>query len=117
MQATRHARRVYVGGFPDSTNEPELGEFVGNALEAVRLFLVIFGYFWLFLVIFGNIRTVNQTEQFVFCHVQVGGTSQAYDPGNNITCVLSVYINREKQFAFVEFRTVAEASNAMVSLF
>jgi hypothetical protein len=36
MQATRHARRVYVGGFPDSTNEPELGEFVGNALEAVR---------------------------------------------------------------------------------
>jgi len=53
----------------------------------------------------------------VFCHLQVGGTSQAYDPGNNITCVLSVYINREKQFAFVEFRTVAEASNAMVSLF
>ena len=36
VQATRHARRVYVGGFPDSTNEPELGEFVGNALEAVR---------------------------------------------------------------------------------
>ena len=74
-------------------------------------------YFWLFLVIFGNLRTVNQTESLlVFCHLQVGGTSQAYDPGNNITCVLSVYINREKQFAFVEFRTVAEASNAMVSL-
>jgi hypothetical protein len=53
VQATRHARRVYVGGFPDSTNEPELGEFVGNALEAVRSSLVIFGYFWLFLVIFG----------------------------------------------------------------
>jgi hypothetical protein len=80
--------------------------------------LVIFGYFWLFLVIFGKICTVNQTESLsVFCHLQVGGTSQAYDPGNNITCVLSVYINREKQFAFVEFRTVAEASNAMVSLF
>jgi hypothetical protein len=83
----------------------------------LNFFLVIFGYFWLFLVIFGNIRMVNQTESLVFCHVQVGGTSQAYDPGNNITCVLSVYINREKQFAFVEFRTVAEASNAMVRLF
>ena len=67
MQATRHARRVYVGGFPDSTNEPELGEFVGNALEAVRsslviwLFLVIFGYFWLFLVIFVRSIVLNHS--------------------------------------------------------
>ena len=61
MQATRHARRVYVGGFPDSTNEPELGEFVGNALEAVRLFLVIFGYFWLFLVIFVRSIRLNHS--------------------------------------------------------
>ena len=30
-----------------------------------------------------------------------------------MTCVLSVYINREKQFAFIEFRTAEEASNAM----
>ena len=27
--------------------------------------------------------------------------------------VISVYINHEKKFAFVEFRTVEEASNAM----
>ena len=61
MQATRHARRVYVGGFPDSTNEPELGEFVGNALEAVRSSLVIFGYFWLFLVIFVRSIRLNHS--------------------------------------------------------
>ena len=45
--------------------------------------------------------------------VAVGGASGAYDPENGMTCVLSVYINREKQFAFIEFRTVEEASNAM----
>ena len=43
----------------------------------------------------------------------VGGASGAYDPENGMTCVLSVYINREKQFAFIEFRTIEEASNAM----
>ena len=77
VQATRHARRVYVGGFPDNANEPELASFMSNALVAV------------------------------------GGASGAYDPENGMTCVLSVYINREKQFAFIEFRTVEEASNAM----
>ena len=30
-----------------------------GALVVVSLFLVIFGYFWLFLVIFGNIRKGN----------------------------------------------------------
>ena len=97
------------------TNQSSVNSWATRWRRCVHLRL--FGYFWLFLVIFGNIRTVNQTESLVFCHSQVGGTSQAYDPGNNITCVLSVYINREKQFAFVEFRTVTEASNAMVSLF
>ena len=38
----------------------------------------------------------------------VGGTTAG--PG---ACVVNVYINQEKKFAFVEMRTVEEASNAM----
>lgn len=38
----------------------------------------------------------------------VGGTTAGPGP-----CVLNVYINYEKKFAFVELRTVEEASNAM----
>jgi splicing factor U2AF subunit len=37
----------------------------------------------------------------------VGGTKQTGSP------VLNVYINHEKRFSFVEFRTVEETSNAM----
>jgi len=33
-----------------------------------------------------------------------------FDPGD---AVVNVYINQEKKFAFVEMRTVEEASNAM----
>ena len=38
----------------------------------------------------------------------VGGAS-----GGVGDCVVNVYINQEKKFAFVEFRTVEEASNCM----
>ena len=38
---------------------------------AVSLFLVIFGYFWLFLVIFGNPRMGNYTD-VVFCLTLTG---------------------------------------------
>ncbi|GAB4814250.1 hypothetical protein N2152v2_001296 [Parachlorella kessleri] len=72
QQATRHARRIYVGGLPPSAGEQNISIFFSNALAAV------------------------------------GGTTAG--PGQ---CVVNVYINYEKKFAFVEFRTVEEASNAM----
>lgn len=72
QQATRHARRIYVGGLPPSAREENIASFFSNALAAV------------------------------------GGTTAG--PGQ---CVVNVYINQEKKFAFVELRTVEEASNAM----
>ena len=72
QQATRHARRVYVGGLPPSSTESGVGKFFAHAMAAV------------------------------------GGN--AAGPGDS---VVNVYINHEKKFAFVEFRTVEECSNAM----
>lgn len=70
-QATRHARRIYIGGCPQ-TNEAELSSFFNDALIAV------------------------------------GGTN-----GSEGLPVVNVYINLEKKFAFVEFRSVEECSNAL----
>lgn len=67
QQATRHARRIYVGGLPPSAGEQNIAVFFSNALAAV------------------------------------GGTTAG--PG---ACVVNVYINYEKKFAFVEFRTGAQ---------
>ncbi|PSC72088.1 splicing factor U2af large subunit A-like isoform X2 [Micractinium conductrix] len=72
QQATRHARRIYVGGLPPQANEQNIQTFFSNALAAV------------------------------------GGTTAG--PG---LCCINVYVNYEKKFAFVELRTVEEASNAM----
>ncbi|KAK9836998.1 hypothetical protein WJX81_005606 [Elliptochloris bilobata] len=72
QQATRHARRVYVGGLPPTATEQNVATFFSNALAAI------------------------------------GGTTAGPGPG-----VVNVYINYEKKFAFVEFRTVEETSNAM----
>jgi len=71
QQATRHARRVYVGGLPPGANEQTVAKFFSQALSAV------------------------------------GGCSSGGDS------VVNVYINQEKKFAFVEFRTVEETSNGM----
>ncbi|CAM6041301.1 unnamed protein product [Sphagnum compactum] len=71
-QATRHARRVYVGGLPPMTNEQSIATFFSKVMAAV------------------------------------GGNTAG--PGD---AVVNVYINQEKRFAFVEMRTVEEASNAM----
>nr|AAG01126.1 BAC19.11 [Solanum lycopersicum] len=60
-QATRHARRVYVGGLPPTANE-----------QVLKILLKFSG-----------------------------------------DAVVNVYINHEKKFAFVEMRSVEEASNAM----
>ncbi|KAG9134516.1 hypothetical protein Leryth_024132 [Lithospermum erythrorhizon] len=72
QQATRHARRVYVGGLPPLANEQTISTFFSHVMMAV------------------------------------GGNSAG--PGD---AVVNVYINHEKKFAFVEMRTVEEASNAM----
>ncbi|XP_077241734.1 splicing factor U2af large subunit A-like isoform X2 [Tasmannia lanceolata] len=70
QQATRHARRVYVGGLPPLANEQTIATFFSRVMTAI-------------------------------------GGNTAGD------AVVNVYINHEKKFAFVEMRTVEEASNAM----
>lgn len=71
-QATRHARRVYVGGLPPLENEQTIATYFSQVMAAI------------------------------------GGNTAG--PGD---AVVNVYINHEKKFAFVEMRTVEEASNAM----
>ncbi|KAI3900566.1 hypothetical protein MKW92_045277 [Papaver armeniacum] len=72
QQATRHARRVYVGGLPPLANEKLVATFFDQVMSAI------------------------------------GGNTAG--PGD---AVVNVYINHEKNFAFVEMRSVEEASNAM----
>ncbi|KAM7252288.1 hypothetical protein ACFE04_024171 [Oxalis oulophora] len=72
QQATRHARRVYVGGLPPSANEQSVATYFSHVMAAI------------------------------------GGNTAG--PGD---AVVNVYINHEKKFAFVEMRSVEEASNAM----
>ncbi|KAJ0252292.1 Splicing factor U2af large subunit A [Hirschfeldia incana] len=72
QQATRHARRVYVGGLSPQANEQSVATFFSQVMAAV------------------------------------GGNTAG--PGD---AVVNVYINHEKKFAFVEMRSVEEASNAM----
>jgi splicing factor U2AF subunit len=72
QQATRHARRVYVGGLSPTANEQSVATFFSQVMAAV------------------------------------GGNTAG--PGD---AVVNVYINHEKKFAFVEMRSVEEASNAM----
>ncbi|XP_059284365.1 splicing factor U2af large subunit B-like isoform X1 [Lycium ferocissimum] len=72
QQATRHARRVYVGGLPPSANEQSVATYFNHVMSAIS-----------------------------------GNTA---GPGD---AVVNVYINYEKKFAFVEMRSVEEASNAM----
>ncbi|GKU94557.1 hypothetical protein SLEP1_g8035 [Rubroshorea leprosula] len=72
QQATRHARRVYVGGLPPTANEQSVATFFSGVMALI------------------------------------GGNTAG--PGD---AVVNVYINHEKKFAFVEMRSVEEASNAM----
>ncbi|KAM3312648.1 hypothetical protein ACQJBY_032474 [Aegilops geniculata] len=72
QQATRHARRVYVGGLPPTANEQTVAIYFNQVMAAI------------------------------------GGNTAG--PGD---AVLNVYINHDKKFAFVEMRSVEEASNAM----
>ena len=71
QQATRHARRIYIGGLPPTVEEQPLAVLFNAAMHSI------------------------------------GGVTAAGDS------VVNVYINQEKKFAFVEFRSVEECSNAM----
>ncbi|XP_058729460.1 splicing factor U2af large subunit A-like isoform X1 [Vicia villosa] len=72
QQATRHARRVYVGGLPPTANEQSVAIYFSQVMA------------------------------------KIGGNTAG--PGD---AVVNVYINHDKKFAFVEMRSVEEASNAM----
>nr|XP_043616449.1 splicing factor U2af large subunit B-like [Erigeron canadensis]XP_043616450.1 splicing factor U2af large subunit B-like [Erigeron canadensis]XP_043616452.1 splicing factor U2af large subunit B-like [Erigeron canadensis] len=72
VQATRHARRVYIGGLSSTVNEQSVATFFSHVMSAIG-----------------------------------GNTAGSGD------AVVNVYINYEKKFAFVEMRSVEEASNAM----
>ncbi|CAK7350619.1 unnamed protein product [Dovyalis caffra] len=90
QQATRHARRVYVGGLPPLANEQ------GDFLATLEHYMVSY--------------VLKQTIATFFSHVMSSIGGNAAGPGD---AVVNVYINHEKKFAFVEMRTVEEASNAM----
>ncbi|KAK6121931.1 hypothetical protein DH2020_044321 [Rehmannia glutinosa] len=97
QQATRHARRVYVGGLPPTLMNSDL---VSPSITiACPPFLLIVNSFHLW-----------QSVATFFSHVMsaIGGNTAG--PGD---AVVNVYINYEKKFAFVEMRSVEEASNAM----
>ncbi|CAN1306163.1 Splicing factor U2af large subunit B [Linum perenne] len=74
QQATRHARRVYVGGLPPTANEQSVATYFNQVMAAI------------------------------------GGNTAGPGIGD---AVVNVYINHDKKFAFVEMRSVEEASNAM----
>ncbi|KAJ8902803.1 hypothetical protein NDN08_006123 [Rhodosorus marinus] len=70
-QATRHARRLYVGNLPADSTDADVSEFFNKSMTVA------------------------------------GGVES---PGNP---VLSVYLNLDKRFAFIELRTMAEAAAAL----
>ncbi|MFS7975502.1 putative RNA recognition motif domain, nucleotide-binding alpha-beta plait domain superfamily [Helianthus anomalus] len=87
-QATRNARRIYVSDLPPSANQQ----------KNISLLKVILSS--------SSLLTVTT----FFSHVMAAIGGNAAGPGD---AVVSVYINHEKRFAFVEMRSVEEASNAM----
>jgi len=76
MQQTRHARRLYVGGIPQDTQDDELRDFFVDVIS----------------------RAIGESYQ-----------------GSSADSVVSVYINLERSFAFVELRTI-EITAACMSL-
>lgn len=98
LQATRHARRVYVGGL-----SPQANEHV-NYIHS--LFFAMFQHLILTLTYSPALQSVATFFSQVMA--AVGGNTAG--PGD---AVVNVYINHEKKFAFGEMRFVEEASNAI----
>ncbi|XP_007009946.2 PREDICTED: splicing factor U2af large subunit B isoform X1 [Theobroma cacao] len=99
QQATRHARRVYVGGLPPTANEQVL-------LSTVEALLLL--CFHIKPIV--TLAIILQSVATFFSHVMAAIGGNTAGPGD---AVVNVYINHEKKFAFVEMRSVEEASNAM----
>ncbi|RWW88227.1 hypothetical protein BHE74_00002906, partial [Ensete ventricosum] len=110
FQATRHARRVYVGGLPPMANEQVLFylhfiltqtfkvKFVSEHVQLNSVYAPV------------SKICSRVTIATFFSHVMSAIGGNAAGPGD---AVVNVYINHEKKFAFVEMRSVEEASNAM----
>lgn len=94
QQATRHARRIYLGGLPPTVEEQPLAALFNQAMHTVR-----------------RVDVARSPRPRLLTRAaaapQIGGV---VGPGDS---VVNVYINQEKKFAFVEFRSVEECSNAM----
>ena len=73
QQHSRHARRLYVGGLPDTATNASIQDFFSMALEAV----------------------------------DGAGEGLEGEP------VINVYVNHEKKFAFVEYRTGTNMTKRM----
>jgi hypothetical protein len=86
--AARHARRVYVGGVPASASRASVAAFFSDALRLLEV---------------PEVAGSNP------------GAGAQPAPGEPV--VSSVYLNRTKKYAFVEFRTVEQCSNALVGLY
>mmetsp|Transcript_42749 Transcript_42749/g.50011 ORF Transcript_42749/g.50011 Transcript_42749/m.50011 type:complete len:722 (+) Transcript_42749:179-2344(+) len=78
-QQTRHARRLYIGHLPEDVDEPEVHSFFRDAIAIA----------------------VGQKDKSLLNNPH---SQPPADPEDDP--VLSVYINRERRFAFVEFRTM-----------
>ncbi|CAG7886151.1 unnamed protein product [Brassica rapa] len=98
QRATRHARRVYVGGL-----SPQANEHV-NYIHS--LFFAMFQHLILTLTYSPALQSVATFFSQVMA--AVGGNTAG--PGD---AVVNVYIKHEKKFAFGEMRFVEEASNAI----
>ncbi|BBH07902.1 U2 snRNP auxilliary factor, large subunit, splicing factor [Prunus dulcis] len=97
QQATRHARRVYVGGFL-------LQQTNSHATKRIKKY----GFTPNVQCVLMCHRLQSVATFFSQVMAAIGGNTAA--PGD---AVVNVYINHEKKFAFVEMRSVEEASNAM----
>jgi RNA recognition motif-containing protein len=135
LQLSRHARRVYVGNLPQNTTESSLTHYFNQVRHSSscagggRLY-VLYACWAASCVITISRLSVWKSAQlqlgtpilFWACHrkamliswcvcmqvmMAVGACSSPGVP------VIGCYLNPDKRFAFVEFRNVEEASNAM----
>eukprot|EP00532_Pseudo-nitzschia_australis_P010284 CAMPEP_0168236230 /NCGR_PEP_ID=MMETSP0140_2-20121125/19407_1 /TAXON_ID=44445 /ORGANISM="Pseudo-nitzschia australis, Strain 10249 10 AB" /LENGTH=784 /DNA_ID=CAMNT_0008169513 /DNA_START=164 /DNA_END=2518 /DNA_ORIENTATION=- len=91
-QQTRHARRLYIGHLPPNVHEQELHDFFRTAIDLARV---------------KHETNDDDKQQQRQQQRQQGHNSNHTDP------ILSVYINHERRFCFLEFRDVAMTTACM----